>query len=241
VEPALAVDWAAVLLAHFVASIQDVRTREISDWIWVLGGAVSVPIGIYVSVVSGELLNYVVSSTVGVVLALAIYFMRLMGGADSKSLILTSLSIPTVDLGTPALTIINITPLSVLVNSLIISLIAYIPYNLMVNLRNRGCTGGGILHLILLTCVPAHQVLRNPNNYSIAQVPSEGGFRPVLGLRLSLEDPRDTIIKWISEGRIRVDTYIFTTYHIPYIVPITLALILYLVTGRNLITYIIPT
>lgn len=234
----LLIDWTLILLTHLAASIQDIRTREISDWTWILCGVATVPLGAYVSIAAGNH-YYTLGVIVGIILGAVIYYLRLMGGADAKSLVLISLSIPTVDLGSVGLTVINLTPLSILINSLIIALVVYVPYNLINNLRTKGCPGGGFLVLMLLTCVPAHEVLRKPNNYSIAQAPSGSGFKPILRLGLGEVDPREIIVRWISEGRISIDTPVLTTYHIPYIVPITLALLLYLITGRNILTYII--
>ncbi|WP_243678167.1 A24 family peptidase C-terminal domain-containing protein [Vulcanisaeta distributa] len=85
-------------------------------------------------------------------------------------------------------------------------------------------------------CVPAHRVFRNPNNYAISQEPADGGFQPVIRLGLEVDDPRELLTEWLSQGKINVDTPVLTSYHIPFIVPITLGLIMYIITHANFLT-----
>ncbi len=114
------------------------------------------------------------------------------------------------------MTIINITPLSILINSLVIALVLYIPYNVIQNIRyGSNCEAlvrvkGGLsklIYLLTLMCVPAHKVLRNPpNNYAISQVLTEDGFQPVIRLGLDVDDPRELLIEWLSKGKISIGT-----------------------------------
>lgn len=236
-----------LVMGHVMASLQDIRTREISDWVWLLSGSLAAPMAAYWSLITGRFVLYLVGALVGVSVALAIYFLRLMGGADAKSIAVISLSLPTIPLENLPLTIINLTPVSVLINSLVFSLVVYLPYNVAVNLANMGrCQPLAklrgvkkMLYSLALMCVPAYKVLKNPSNYSIAQVPSGDGFRPVLGLRLGFEDPRDHLVDWLAKGLIEVDSYVLTTYHIPYIVSITVGLVAYVATGYNFLTFIL--
>ncbi|GAB6946047.1 hypothetical protein JCM16161A_01770 [Vulcanisaeta sp. JCM 16161] len=240
----LMVDYLVVLVVQVVASIQDLRTREISDWTWVIGSIICVPLGLYVAILLHQLTLYIIGAVVGSVFALAVYWLRAMGGADSKSIAFISASIPTLPMASPALTVINITPLSVLINSLVIALVIYIPYNVIQNIRYGGdCEAlsrvkglNRMIYLITLMCVPANKVFRNPNNYAISQEPNDGGFQPVIKLGLDVEDPRELLIEWLSQGRINVDTPVLVSYHIPFIVPITLGLIMYMAVHANFLT-----
>ncbi|WP_238375132.1 A24 family peptidase [Vulcanisaeta thermophila] len=239
----LLIDLIVVVAMQLAATVQDIRTREISDWTWIVGGLVSAPLGFYVSYVSHELGIYIASVIVGAVLALAIYYTGAMGGADAKSLAVLSASVPTYVVSNPAVTIINITPLSILINSLIIALVIYIPYNFLVSLRYLGnCRAlrdmgaAKYLYILILMCVPAHRVLRKPSNYSISQVFGDGEPRPLVSLGIRTEDPTAVVGDWLSKGYIDVDTPILVTYHIPFILPITLGLVIYLALHMNFLT-----
>ncbi|GGI73313.1 A24 family peptidase [Vulcanisaeta souniana] len=245
----LAVDYVAVVITQLVASIQDLMTREISDWVWIIGSIICIPLGAYVALGLGQLLLYVIGVIVGSVFALLAYWLRAMGGADSKSIAFISASIPTITAPNMALTVINITPLSILVNSLIIALIIYIPYNIMQNIRyGSKCEAltrvkgiSKIIYLLTLMCVPAHRVIKNPNNYAISQELTGSEFQPVIRLGLDVDDPREPLLEWLSRGRISISTPVLVSYHIPFIVPITLGLLMYLVIHTNFLTIILAS
>ncbi|WP_054853054.1 A24 family peptidase [Vulcanisaeta distributa] len=241
----LMMDYLVVVIIQIAASAQDLRTREISDWTWIIGSIICIPLGLYVAIALNQLILYIINVVIGSIFALSVYWLRAMGGADSKSIAFISASIPTLPMTSPALTVINITPLSVLINSLIIALIIYMPYNVIQNIKySSNCEAlsrvkGGlsrIIYLVTLMCVPAHRVFRNPNNYAISQEPADGGFQPVIRLGLEVDDPRELLIEWLSQGRINVDTPVLTSYHIPFIVPITLGLVMYIITHANFLT-----
>ncbi|ADY01431.1 hypothetical protein VMUT_1226 [Vulcanisaeta moutnovskia 768-28] len=237
----LTVDYVFAIIIQIIASIQDLMTREISDWTWIIGSIICIPLGLYSVFVLGQLLLYIIGVVIGSAFAFMAYWLRAMGGADSKSIAFISASIPTISASNMALTVINITPLSVLINSLIIALIMYIPYNVIQNIRyGSNCEAlarvkgfNKLIYLITLMCVPAHRVFRNPNNYAISQVLIGNEFQPVIRLGLDVEDPRESLIEWLSQGRISIDTPVLTSYHIPFIVPITLGLLMYVLTHIN--------
>mgnify|MGYP001770664942 FL=1 len=245
----LTVDYLIVLATQVVASVQDLRTREISDWTWIVGSIICVPLGLYAAIRLGILTLYVIGVIAGSIFALAAYWLRAMGGADSKSIAFISASIPTLPMASPALTVISITPLSVLINSLIIALVIYIPYNVIQNIRygsicealSRVNGLGRIVYITSLMCVPAYRIFRNPNNYAIAQVLTSDGFQPVIKLGLDVDDPRELLIKWLSQGRIDIDTPVLTSYHIPFIIPITLGLLMYVLTHVNFLTLVMSS
>ncbi len=245
----LAVDYVAAVITQLVASVQDLRNREISDWVWIIGSVICVPLGAYAAFELSQLFLYIISVIIGSVFSLLAYWLRAMGGADSKSIAFISASIPTITAPNMALTIINMTPLSILVNSLIIALIIYIPYNVIQNIRyGSRCEAltrvkgiSKIIYLLTLMCVPAHSVFRNPNNYALSQELSEGGFQPMIRLGLDVDDPREPLLDWLSRGKIGINTPILVSYHIPYILPITLGLLMYLVVHVNFLTIILAS
>lgn len=239
-------DLLIVFIMQLIATVQDIRTREISDWTWIVGGLMAVPLGFYVSYISHALFTYIISVIMGSVLALLIYFLRIMGGADAKSLAVLSASVPTYFLNNMALTIINITPLSILINSLITALIIYIPYNALISLKHiskcRAMENMGFtryLYLLVLMCVPAHKVLKNPNNYSLSEEIQNGKPRPVISLGLDVEGPTELLVDWLSKGYIDIDTPVLVTYHIPFILTITLGFIIYVLTHMSFLTMVL--
>ncbi|MCG2893059.1 MAG: prepilin peptidase, partial [Vulcanisaeta sp.] len=77
----LIIDYAIVILIQLLASVQDLRTREINDWTWVVGALVCVPIGIYLAIELGVLALYIFGVVFSVVFGLVAYWLRAMGGA----------------------------------------------------------------------------------------------------------------------------------------------------------------
>ncbi|WP_243678165.1 A24 family peptidase [Vulcanisaeta distributa] len=90
----LLVDYLLALAVQVAASIQDLRTREISDWTWIIGSIICIPLSLYAVIMLNQLILYIISVVVGSVFALAVYWLRAMGGADSKSIAFISASIP---------------------------------------------------------------------------------------------------------------------------------------------------
>ncbi|MFP3304803.1 MAG: prepilin peptidase, partial [Vulcanisaeta sp.] len=66
-------------------------------------------------------------------------------------------------------------------------------------------------------------------------------FEPVIRLGLDIEDPRELLSEWLSQGRISIDTPVLTSYHIPLIIPITIGLIIYIVTHINFVTILLAS
>ncbi|MFB6469810.1 MAG: A24 family peptidase [Vulcanisaeta sp. AZ3] len=241
------IDYVLVLITQAAASIQDVRTREISDWTWIIGSIICIPLGIYLAFIFDEVFIYIISVVFGIIVGLLAYWLRAMGGADSKSIMFISASIPPITLPSVALSIVNITSISVLINSLILSIIIYIPYNIIQNLRyGDKCEALSKLHglsralyMTMLMCVPAREIIKKPNNYSISQTLTTDGFEPLIKLGLDVEDPRERLVEWISQGKVNVNTPILVNYHIPMIVPITIGLLLYIITHLGLLTVLL--
>ncbi len=94
------IDWGRILFSITLlsyGSISDLKTREVSNTVWVVG----FPIGAVFTVASSliefnpdTLVMTVASITVSSLLALALFYLNLFGGADAKALIFISLCTP---------------------------------------------------------------------------------------------------------------------------------------------------
>ncbi|MFN4336290.1 MAG: prepilin peptidase [Candidatus Nitrosocaldus sp.] len=112
-----------------VASIVDIRKREISDWVWILPVSVSVLISIPILASSPHIqydelvVRYLLSLTLTAPLAYIAYIKGLFGGADAKALIAISILVPSYGMeyslhGIPALTTLTNAALLTIVNIL---------------------------------------------------------------------------------------------------------------------------
>ncbi len=118
------------LLVLLVAGVSDVRTREVDDRVWLLGGLVLAPFVAY-ELVYGFVspLLYLVSVAVGLGYAGLIWFLGVMGEADVLALAFISLFTPPLAF-TPCLS----SALAVVLDSVPVVLV-YALYNVYYNLR----------------------------------------------------------------------------------------------------------
>lgn len=109
------------------ASYSDIRTREITDKIWLIMLAINIPFTIYFILSINNILKiiYIINSIIAIALFLLLAYFGFMGGADAKALIILQLS-----------EINNILPSSLLIymNSIFLSLLI-VPYILFKNLQ----------------------------------------------------------------------------------------------------------
>lgn len=85
----LAVTKVLVCSASLIcASIVDLKTREVSNWLWI----VTYPLGLALTFCDrNNVFLLVVSVTITITLGVALFYLNLSGGADVKALIMVSI------------------------------------------------------------------------------------------------------------------------------------------------------
>jgi preflagellin peptidase FlaK len=86
---------AITLLFLTIASISDLRTREVPDKVWLLYGPVGLALTVYrLSVNPSQLLFVATSISFSILVAFGLVFFGLSGGADAKALMCLGLTLP---------------------------------------------------------------------------------------------------------------------------------------------------
>jgi len=124
------IDWASLgvsLAALIVASISDLKTREVSDKIWLAYGPVALVLFVARIVeVPIDAPIFAVSAIATVVVAFLLFQFGVMGGADSKALMCIGLALPVPPGGVTALwqpsLVLYPFPIAILVNSFLLSI-----------------------------------------------------------------------------------------------------------------------
>ena len=129
----LALKTILITVTLLAASYQDIKTREIEDKIWLISGVIGALLTTYEILTTPDYPLMVVGLSIGLtsILAFGIFYFGLYGGADAKALVAIAVTMP---LAPTSLNLFSpIFPLTILGNSLIISLIL-IPACLVANL-----------------------------------------------------------------------------------------------------------
>jgi len=88
--------FATVFLIFFIllfASIRDVQTNTIPNWVWIVG-LFGIPIALFRMTVAGFLLPYGLQSLFVFILVIVGFRIGLIGGADGKAILLISFTYP---------------------------------------------------------------------------------------------------------------------------------------------------
>ena len=109
---------AICLIMLTIASIMDLKKREISDKVWIISGSAAIVL-LIIDLNNLDLVFYAISLSITSMIAYAIYKTGLFGGADAKALIVISLLLPFYDVKN---SFHNIVALTVFTNSVILTL-----------------------------------------------------------------------------------------------------------------------
>ncbi len=239
------VTYTILLVIYGVAAYMDVKSRMISDKVWIL--TIVPAILTITSVVSSgdiKVVQYIVSIVVGLTIAALCYVFNITGGADVKAIALLSISCPpkTVSTDRIIMMIMNIPAVAIICNT-IIPVIGYTIYILAKNIKNfhkcketselRGIRK--ILYVVSTMCIPVREVLEKPHKYAITCIRYEDKviLRPIT--RVIYDDPVEELRKYMSLGILKEDDNVLVLYYIPYVTCIFIGLVLYLLFGNVLL------
>lgn len=225
-----------------VGSIQDVRSREIDDRVWIVFLASALLINIP-CVFNGSVkpVWWLVFAGLQSMLFLLLYYGGAYGGADAKSLMCLSLMYPSsptgflIDLGAGRLPV----AFSTMDNALMLTVL-YLPanllWNLSVKLRGVGLFKGlekeGLLRrvaaLLLFRKVSFSQYRAENSRFLLAERRSRSGLRRIVfSRRIDGEE-----VEQVFNG----DEHVFTSFLMPLQVMILLGLLIRLFYGDMLLT-----
>ncbi|XRH75138.1 MAG: prepilin peptidase [Candidatus Methanosuratincola verstraetei] len=219
------------------ASYQDLKTREIDDWVWIVGGAAGAALTLLEAATVDGYPYVLAAFSVAITAALAfgVYYLGLYGGADAKALLAIAVAFPF----SPVSQLSPFFPLTVLGNSLLLSILL-VPACLVINLAwrlagkaffdgisaSRARKAAAILTGFRVSPSAAKKV-----HFNLMEVPDgSGGATLKLFSRVTDEDE----VKHIDEGR----QYVWVTPAIPMIV-FFLAGYLIALDGWDLIFWIV--
>ncbi|MEM1550234.1 MAG: A24 family peptidase C-terminal domain-containing protein [Candidatus Methanomethylicia archaeon] len=241
--------YIVAIICFSLASLQDLKSREICDWIWIIMVAMGIPLLIYEATIKWMTIwmnLMVISILFSITIGLLTYKLDFFGGADSKAIIALSILMPimpeeiAIKLGTH-----NIIPVSTFNNSMLISIMPAI-YLLMKNVYRiiigenifQGLEEESILKKLLAMATGYRIELKKLREkkfvYPIEELNFEGNtIKRRLNIRVGIsigEDKLNNIIKLYEEGLIG-EGYIWVTPAMPLIVFMLIGLILTLTYG----------
>lgn len=222
-----------VSILLLAASYMDLRTREISDIIWILMLLIGLPVTIYQLIAEFHYLTallYVISLSIALVFSLTLGYFGFFGGADAKAFIALGL------IELPRLTASSyvIPSLSIIVNSYVLSMLTI----LLLAIRNvllyakdrdifREYEGNALLKITILitSCrIRVGDLLNNPFFYFPSEIRSSKKRRLILSCRVKGDS--------YFIGKYSPNDYIWAAPTIPLIVFIAFGFITYRLYGN---------
>lgn len=226
-----------------VGSVQDVRSREIDDRVWLIFSVAALALnslGVFANAV--EPVGWLIFAGLQSLLFLLLYYSGVYGGADAKSLICLSLMYPSsmeglfTDLSTGRLPV----PFSTFNNAVTLTIL-YLPINLFWNLTMRmkgvklfkGLEKENALRrvaaLMLLRKVRFSNYRSNSNRFLLAEKRSRSGVRRIVFSR-KIDGEKE------GEQSFEEDDYVFTSFLMPFQVFMLIGFLLRLLYGDILLS-----
>lgn len=223
------------LLTLVIASLYDIKYREIPEYIWLPALIISL---ITLFMIKVDLIVLAISLIPALIL-FTLSFIGMIGGADFLAILLVGIS-------TPYLNVIPISLLTLLYSALIPSFT--IIYNVLINLikykeliNNLKCgMSNKVLLIFLGRPMRIGDYVRSKFMYPLTLVRcSNEGSEIVCRTSFNIdEDYRDHIKNFklcLSKGVLRTDDYVWVTPAFPHIVFITIGYVLSLITPNYVI------
>lgn len=249
----LEVDVARAFIALITlgyAAYTDIKTREITPWLWLVASVISFPLTAYEAwflVVKGYALFCILELIMALVpLPFIIYLFKkgLFGGADMLAYAFLTVDMPWYPIAFGLRSILPIPLLTLLYASLLVAL--SIPIKIVKNLSSRrfnehaeefGIKGLRKLRLAATASVMTiKEYLSKKFWYPLEVFEEEGDgvkktLRPHFNVEEEYEDHQRALREMIEKGLVKEDELIFVTYGIPFIVFMFLGFVLALAIG----------
>ncbi len=247
------IEGAALLLsvgALLAASISDFKTREVSNWVWIVYGPLALLLFIARVVVSPETVPILlISALATIVVAFLLFQFGVMGGADSKALMCLGLALPVPPgilsvLWQPPITLYPF-PIAILANSFLLSITS----GLFILARNlvQGAAGKGLFRgferesllrklMILFTSYKtSFDTLESRTYLYPAEQIDLAGSKPVRHLHLvsSADEDRNKLVSGLESYKSQglFSDGIWVTPGLPHLVFVTASLAMVLSVG----------
>ncbi|RLF25108.1 MAG: hypothetical protein DRN15_00160 [Thermoprotei archaeon] len=225
--------YTIIVLIMAVASVSDIMKREVSDLFWLVMIALGTPLMLiqmhqqYTTYGLVIVYHVMLSICLSMALALLLYYVRLIGGADSKALIALALSIPLSDRF--PFEPIPYTPIVVYINACIMSLLM-VPVIMTWNIYVKYLRGVSLFKdyvgikwtkklVILFTAMKVKYsiVLREKNKFMVLDRIVDG--RRELSIAIRLEESEE-------ELPLSPEEYVWASPTMPFILFMTIGLVL---------------
>jgi len=247
------IDLARTLIAIITlgyAAYTDIKTREITPWLWLVASLVSLPLTAYEAwfLISRGYSLFCLLEIVMALIALPFIFYLfrkgLFGGADMLAYIFLTVDMPWYPIAFGLRSIMPIPLLTLLYASLLVAL--FIPVKVIKNLSDKrfnehakefGIKGLRKVRLAsTATVMTVKEYLTKKFWYPLEVIEEEGNkvrrtLRPYFNVEEEYEDHQRMLKEMVDRGLIKEEDLIFVTYGIPFIVFMFLGFILALIIG----------
>lgn len=229
----------ASILMLLYASVRDIKTREVSDLLWIIGGSIGFALDLH-ALFLGVYRPLGLLSSIGIstLLAYVIAYLGLFGGADFKALTALSLLLPHPPGFSPLLGVVSpLYPLTIFSNSVL----AGASLSILILLRNllKALRGVSLFEglsdpwwrklLVLLTGFrkPLSSVRGPPFEYSL-EILEDGCRRLVLLPSLESDEEAVRVLRELRDAGVGE---IWVSSTLPFLLLITIGLLLSLILG----------